>query len=166
MLGPSSIDYDTMIHGKCVWDELCKFSLEKMLKMGKTDFGIVFNLDDHDEPGSHWVSMYIDTHNSVIYYYDSALNEIPPEVIRFKDNVIDQGKKLTKPISFQFLHNKKRHQKSNTECGMYSLFFITTFLTGETKIKQNMTIQDKIHLFSKTRVPDKYVEQYRNIYFN
>jgi len=169
LLGPSSIDYDTKLPekgGKCVWEELCKFSLQKMLEKGKTDFGIVFNLDEHDEPGSHWVSMYVDTKNAIIYYYDSALNEIPNEIMRLKDDIIRQGKTLQSPITFKFIHNKKRHQASNTECGMYSLFFIITFLTGQTDFKKNMTIKEKLNLFSKRHIPDKYVEQYRTIYFN
>ena len=33
--------------------------------------GIVFNLDPHDKPGSHWVSMYVDLNNGGIYYFDS-----------------------------------------------------------------------------------------------
>ena len=130
LLGPSTIDYYVKppeYEGQCVNEDLCKFSLKKMLDKGKTDFGIVFNLDKHDEPGSHWVSMYVDTKNSLIYYYDSAKNNIPKEVLKLKEEITKQGKLLPKPISFRFLHSKKQHQKSNTECGMYSLFFIITF---------------------------------------
>jgi len=32
-LGPSPIDYDThMLHGECVWEELCHFNLNKQIK--------------------------------------------------------------------------------------------------------------------------------------
>jgi Ulp1 protease family, C-terminal catalytic domain len=169
LLGPTTIDYyvrSDMTGGKCVCEDLCNFSLKKMLAKGKTDFGIIFNLDKHDEPGSHWVSMYVDTKNSLIYYYDSAKNKIPKEVLKFKNELIKQGKALKPPISFRFMKNKKQHQKSNTECGMYSLFFIITFLTGNTEFKKNMTIDEKIQLFQKASIPDKYVEKYRTIYFN
>ena len=33
--------------------------------------GIVFNLDKHDQEGSHWVSMFIDLKRDGIYYFDS-----------------------------------------------------------------------------------------------
>jgi hypothetical protein len=166
LIGPTPIDYDTIVNDKCVWNELCKLSLQKWIDNGKTDFGIVFNLDDHDESGSHWVSMYVSTKDKLIFYYDSAANPIPDEIIRLKNEIIDQGKRLTNPIKFKFLYNRNTHQRSNTECGMYSLFFIITFLTGKTEFDPSMTLKDKIELFMKKRIPDKYVEKYRNIYFN
>jgi len=169
LIGPTTIDYYVRPRGsggKCVCEDLCKFSLAKMLARGKTDFGIIFNLDKHDEPGSHWVSMYVDTKNALIYYYDSAKNKTPKEVLKLKDDLIKQGKALQKPIDFRFMQNKKQHQKSNTECGMYSLFFIITFLTGNTEFKKKMTTDEKINLFQKGSIPDKYVEKYRTVYFN
>ena len=39
---------------------LCKFDLKEHLSKGEDKIGVVFNTDDHDEPGEHWVSMYID----------------------------------------------------------------------------------------------------------
>ena len=32
---------------------------------GKHKIGSVFNLDDHDEPGSHWVSLYMELNHVV-----------------------------------------------------------------------------------------------------
>lgn len=181
LLGPSSIDYDTKINkkGKCVWDDLCRLSLQDLIDHNKNKLGIVFNLDKHDEPGSHWVSIFVDLDNSIIFYYDSALNPIPKEIHRLKNEIIKQGKSLSKPILFKFINNKHQHQKSNTECGMYSLFFIITFLTSS--IDQNsddnnsielnenlkqLSIKSKIELFTNKRIPDEYVSKYRTIYFN
>lgn len=169
LLGPSSIDYDTRLPeegDKCVWDELCHLSLAKLKKKGKTKLGISFNLDKHDDPGSHWVSMFVDLDNALIYYYDSALNPVPSEINRLKEEIQNQGSMLNPPINFQYIKNTKDHQKTNTECGMYSLFFIITFLTGETDFNKNMTIKQKIKLFSNKNIPDKYVQKYRKIYFN
>ena len=47
-------------NGKCVWEELCKFELEKQIEKGKNKIGIIFNLDKHYQSGSHWVSLFID----------------------------------------------------------------------------------------------------------
>ena len=61
-IGPSPIDYDKHVsYGECVWEELCEFSLNKQIKEGKTKIGIIFNLDPHHKPGSHWVAMFINT---------------------------------------------------------------------------------------------------------
>ena len=70
--GPTSIDFDSRLPqkgGKCVEEDLCSFSLKYWMKNGKTKFGIVFNLDKHDEPGSHWVSLFIDTTNKFLFYF-------------------------------------------------------------------------------------------------
>jgi hypothetical protein len=169
LLGPSPIDYDAKDetnNGRCVWEDLCSISIADLHKKGKTNLGIVFNLDTHTEPGSHWTSMFVDMKNAYIYYYDSALYPVPKEVTRLKNEIIEQGKLMNPPILFKFKRNTHTHQKSSSECGMYSLFFIITFLTGETEFMKNMTIEQKLDLFCKNRIPDKYVEKYRTIYFN
>jgi hypothetical protein len=167
LFGPSAIDYDTILSdGKCVWEDLCKFSLQSLINRGKTKFGISFNLDKHHQPGSHWVSLFVDVKHALIFFYDSALNPMPSHIDRLKNDIIKQGKELTKPIQFKFIQNTHAHQRSNTECGMYSLFFIITFLTGKTEFKKNMTMVDKCKLFTKRTIPDKYVPKFRDLYFN
>lgn len=193
LLGPSSIDYDTKLpeeNGKCVWEDLCRLSLDDLRKHGKTKLGIVFNLDTHDKPGSHWVSMFVDLTHAIIFYYDSALNPTPPEIIRLKDEIVKQGLGLSPPIRFKFIKNRHSHQRTNTECGMYSLFFHITMLTGEIgnpietfkPIRKNggefeqmtnnggerskLTINDRLGLFNDRAIPDQYVQGLRDKYFN
>lgn len=161
---PSPIDFDTRIHGSCVSRELCTFSLSTFLKNNITKIGIVFNLDKHTGKGTHWVSMFIDIKDQFIFYFDSNGSEIPPEIIILKNRIIEQGKLYN--IHFRFFNNVNIvHQQGNTECGMYSLFFIITMLTGNIENKRNMTMQQKINFFRKKRIPDKYVEKYRKIFF-
>jgi len=169
LLGPSSIDYDNKpaeLGGQCVWPDLCRLSMKDLLHRGKTHWGISFNLDTYSEPGSHWISMFVDHPSAVIFYYDSALNPTPKEVKRLHKEIRKQGAMLDNPVKFKCYKNRHVHQKTTTECGMYSLFFIITFLTGQTASKQNMTIQDKIDLFSKETVPDSFVKELRTMYFN
>ncbi len=182
LLGPSSIDYDTKLpeeNGKCVWQELCRLSLQDLYNHGKRKLGIVFNLDKHNQPGSHWVSMFVDFDHAIIFYYDSANNATPTEVTRLKNEITKQGAEMTPTISFKYIKNTHSHQRSNTECGMYSLFFIITMLTGKTdkspdqfqKLKRNggtpeLAMNDRIGLFTKHIIPDKDVEKYRHVYFN
>ena len=54
------MDFDLKNGNKCVVNSLCKFNLEEHLNSGIDKIGIVFNTDDHDEPGEHWVAMYVD----------------------------------------------------------------------------------------------------------
>tara|TARA_B100000035_G_scaffold312685_1_gene324710 strand:+ start:6539 stop:7429 length:891 start_codon:yes stop_codon:yes gene_type:complete len=163
-IGPTPIDFDNQPYNndKCVWQELCDFSIANLKKQGKNKIGIIFNLDKHDQPGSHWVSMFIDLTEKYIYYMDSALNTIPSEINLLINKIKNQDKSGKK---FKFYANTIEHQMGNNECGMYSLFFIITMLTGKVKNKNLDTLRKKINFFNK-RIPDKYVFNYRNIYFN
>ena len=157
-IGPSPIDYDThMLNGECVWEELCHFNLSKHLSKGYNKIGVIFNTDPHNKGGEHWISLFINVKNKIIFFFDSVGDPIPNRIKKFVDNVIEQGKKLKKPINFEFDQNHPvEHQKGNTECGMYSLYFIIHML--ENKISSNYL---KTH-----KLDDKYVEKFRKIYFN
>ena len=155
-IGPSPIDYDTQVmYGECVWDELCKFDLKEQIKKGKTKIGIIFNLDPHYKGGSHWVSLFMNIKKGTIFYFDSAGDDIPKQITKFVNNVIDQGKK--NDIFFVFDKNYPvEHQYGNTECGVYSLYFIVHML------------EDKItgHYLKTHILKDSYIEKFRDIYFN
>lgn len=182
-IGPTTIDFDTRLpesDGKCVLEDLCQFSLEKFISSKKTKIGIVFNLDKHDQSGSHWVSLYIDIKHKFMFFFDSADNGIPSEIWIDPDNVdsskplplvnriMSQGLKLSKPIRFTFYNNVGvTHQHGNTECGMYSLFFIITMLTGKTPFTKGiLSMKKRRDLFLKSKIPDSVVFQYRKLYFN
>lgn len=168
--GPTPIDFDSRPKddtGKCVWEELCTFQLDNYLEKGKTKLGMVFNLDKHDEQGSHWVSLFVDLEERFLFYLDSAGNRIPKEIRALVKRIQRQGMSLSPPLKLKFYENYPlEHQLGNTECGMYSLYFIITMLTGETEGRTFRTAREKIEFFKKKRVPDKYVSKYRKIYFN
>jgi len=170
VIGPTPIDFDTRpkeMDGKCVWQELCDFHLDQYLKSGKKKLGIVFNLDKHDRGGSHWVSMFIDLDDKYAFYMDSAGNEIPKEIDAFLKRVVQQGLAMHPPIRLHFYENcPMEHQMGTTECGMYSLYFLITMLTGETEGKVFKNYLEKIRFFKDKRIPDKFMKRYRRIYFN
>uniref|UniRef100_A0A6C0I0Q3 Ubiquitin-like protease family profile domain-containing protein n=1 Tax=viral metagenome TaxID=1070528 RepID=A0A6C0I0Q3_9ZZZZ len=168
-ISPSSIDFDSKRTGtnSCVSEDLCKFSLKNWMKKGKKRFGIVFNLDKHTGPGSHWVTLFVDTVNRFMFYFDSAGDGIPEEVKKLMDRIENQGKEMN--ITFKRYDNEEHdHQKGNTECGMYSLFFIITMLTGKIPSAPDhvMSIDERIGLFLKKKIDDKVVFDYRDLYFN
>jgi hypothetical protein len=157
-IGPSPIDYDThKLYNECVWEELCHFDLSKHIKKGHTKIGVIFNLDPHYKSGSHWVSLFINIKKKTIFYFDSAGDKIPAQIKKFVNTVIKQGKQLSPPINFKFDQNYPvEHQYGNTECGIYSIFFITHML------------EDKItgHYLKTHILKDKYIEQFRHIFYN
>jgi hypothetical protein len=153
-LGPVPIDFDTRIQNKCVADEMCQFSIDNEKKNNKTDVAIVFNLDKHNEPGSHWTSLYIDLVHETFYYFDSAKNNTPPEVTAFCKRVAPR---------FAFFKNTITHQRGNTECGMYSLYFIIEMLSSPPARRRAFFARRFNN--SARRINDKVVEKFRSVYF-
>ena len=181
LLGPSAIDYDVKLPeegNKCLWEELCRLSLEEVLQHVKTKLGVIFNLDKHDGPGTHWVSMFIDLDENTIVYYDSAANPEPREVTRLKNEVTTQAKRLHPPKKMKQIQNTIAHQSSNTECGMFCLFFIITSLTRKldpvvnAKLKHPQGKGNKLdnatilRIFTKPGIDDDIMMAYREVYFN
>jgi hypothetical protein len=82
------------------------------------------------------------------------------------DKIVMQGNSLDKSLTFH-KNYPTEHQYKNTECGMYSLFFVITMLTEKTEVngEKDLTLEQKINLFMKEKIPDEYVFQYRDIYF-
>jgi hypothetical protein len=155
-LGPSPIDFDKKVSKyTCVWDALCKFSVADYLKHNKNKIGFIFNTDPHTKGGKHWISMFLNLKKGEIFFFDSVGNTAPKQIKTFVKRVIKQGKKLG--ITFKYDENYPvEHQYGDTECGIYSLFFIVHML------------QDRINKeYLKTHIiKDKDMETFREKYFN
>ena len=156
-IGTSFIDWNYKKDNKCITNELCNFKLQNKINNNKYKIAVIFNLDPHYKGGSHWVSLFINIKKGIIFYFDSAGDIIPDEIYNFVNCIIEQGKKLTPPIIFNFDQNYPlEHQYGDTECGVYSLYFIL-----------NMLKDKKSPYFFKTHpITDKEIEKYRKIYFN
>jgi hypothetical protein len=136
-IGPVPIDFDSPDGewGRCIVDELCKLNVKKMEAAGTRQIGIIFNLDKHDEPGSHWVCAFIDIAKSAAYYFDSYGYEPPEEVVRLFERLRNQGIQHT-------YYNDVRHQRKGSECGMYCLYTIISLLLGRTFYQVSTQIVD------------------------
>ena len=147
-LGAVPIDFnelDYLPFKKMNFDDLVKKNIKRI--------GIIFNLDEHDKPGSHWVSLFLDFTKGQIYFSDSYAT--PPEK-RIRE-FIRRGKEYMEKyvnVKPDVRFNKTQHQKGNSECGVYSINFILRLLKGKTFE----------HLTSK-RLTDDQVNKCRNIYF-
>lgn len=157
-LGPSPIDYDYKTsYNQCVWNDLCKFKLSNYKNKNIHKIGVIFNTDPHTRNGAHWISVFIDTKKNVIYFFDSVGRKAPVQVKKFIDGVIEDSKTLGKEMMYDELYNHKmEHQFEDTECGMYSLYFIINMLTKKKRWEH----------FCKNKITDKAVSKFRNIYFN
>ena len=138
-------------------------NFKELEENGKTKIGIVFNLDTHDQTGSHWVALYADLKKNQIYFFDSFASAPGKRIKKFISRIAkylyerDFGKKLKlKKILNHLKKNKKyeasslrnmdlqynqiQHQFGNSECGVYSINFILRLVEGETfeNITQNI----------------------------
>lgn len=147
-LGAVPVDFDDLLPLG-----IADLDYEKLKKEGKTKLGIIFNLDEHYKPGSHWVASYVDLSDNKVYYFDSY--GLPPEqrIRKFlrRCNKACGGNEDDKDIK----HNKIRHQQEGSECGVYSINFILRLLKGSSfeDITNNIT-------------SDKNVNKCRKVYFS
>lgn len=137
---------------KCLNEEMCKINLKHEYDEGFRGLGFVFNLDPHFKSGSHWVGMYINLKSlqiPEIYYFDSYGMRIPRLIARLMKSFKFQNKKT------RLMWNSRRFQFSDTECGMYSIYFLIAMLSGISFKK-----------FCHTAVPDSEMYALRKILFS
>jgi hypothetical protein len=155
-MGAVPIDFNKRItdSGQCVSNNMCNFNIRKLKKQGKTKIGIVFNLDEHNKSGSHWIAMYLDLSRRDLGYWDSYAYQPPQEVKDFIERVQNQARKYWK-CQFREYINTTRHQYKNSECGMYCINFIVQLLEGQSynDVFQNI-------------IKDDDMNSYRANYFN
>lgn len=104
-------------------------------RLGKTKLGVIYNLDRHDEPGSHWVATYFDFKKGNIIYFDSVGLPPPKLILDFLHKMKKSCEKyyrdtlgINKDVDIYI--NETRFQFGNSECGIFSMYFIISNLKG------------------------------------
>lgn len=156
--GALPMDFHLKNGSECVTGDLCNINLEDHINNNINKIGSVFNLDNHNEPGSHWVSLYMELkpccrEKPSIYYFDSFAENPTDEIKSLVDNISEQYKSLTNN-DIDFLYNDIKHQKRNTECGIYCIHFITSMLQGY-----------DFDNYIKEIKKDDYMNKYRDFYY-
>jgi hypothetical protein len=162
---------------------IADIDFKELQNNGKTELGMVINLDEHYKSGSHWVGLYINLDKNQIYYFDSTGSNPGSRIKKFITRVVKYmyKKKYNENINinqlingiknnknnkyfnniknFDIRYNNIQHQFENSECGVYSINFIERLIMGESfnKIIHNVIKDDKINLRRK--------EFFRNINF-
>ena len=138
-LGAVPIDFKKIIK------EFSNFQLKNIIHK---KIGIIFNLDPHDKPGTHWVSLFIDLNENTICFFDSVGNKPHSEIKKFIRN-------LSKQKKFTIIINDNEHQLGNNECGVYALYFLISRLNGKS-----------CNYINKKIIRDSEMSKNRLIYFN
>jgi hypothetical protein len=147
-LGTVPMDFDDL-------DEKHKLSsidYQQLINKDKYRFGTIFNLDYHNQAGSHWVALYSDVRNGNIIFFDSYGEEPTQRIHKLMNTLGNVCKK--NQVNPNIDWNKVRHQYKNSECGVYSINFIARSLAGQT-----------LEGISKERIDDDAVNMCRKVYF-
>ena len=205
-----------------------------LINQGINRIGFIFNLDRHNQSGSHWVALYCDLIRKQIYFFDSygtnpfrdlkynniailmarianylnksldenflnIINNIKDNYIIERSNILAYSDNNIENFDSFYKNNKKiinnsgyfnkdnmlnninnfdikfaniRHQFENSECGVYSIYFILNMLLDpnnfyklfyDKNIDINETTNNKNH---PKRIYDNQVNQCRDEYFN
>ena len=154
-MGTVPIDFDQVIEEYKNMD-LCRLSRQRSQeggkggRKGKKRYGFVFNLDPHDQKGSHWVSMFmnLDQSEPFIGFFDSYGQPPPPQIEQLIDRLRQQAKDCL-GIRLRYKCNTVQHQHQGTECGVYSLYFIYQCLRGYSfeQITETIIVDDAVNRF-------------------
>lgn len=136
---------------KCLYKETCEINLKNEYAKGIRGIALIFNLDPHFKDGSHWVALYINLKNikkPFIGYFDSYGYDVPPLIGRLM-------RSFTLQISTCELgYNARQFQFGDSECGMFSMYFIICMLCGI-----------PFENFCKDSVNDKFMLDLRKVLF-
>lgn len=136
---------------KCLYKETCDLNLKNEYNNGTRGIGMIFNLDPHFKGGSHWVALYINLNNikkPFVGYFDSYGYKVPPLIARLMRSFKLQID------TCQLGYNARKFQYGDSECGMFSMYFIVCMMCGIS-----------FKSFCKDSVNDDYMLQLRKILF-
>jgi len=146
---------------------------DELEKSGKHKIGMVINLDEHYKSGSHWVGLYTDLDKNQIYFFDSVGIKPRKRIKKFVNRITKYLylKKYNKELDinhivqhgsaskyiytllnhFDIRYNHIQHQFKDSECGVYSIHFITRLVSGESfdSIIHNVIKDDVMNSFRK-----------------
>jgi len=128
--------------------KLANFNWESAKKTGVNYIACALNTDWTYGKGEHWVSFFVDFPGKTVEYFDSAGQTPHSEFIQLLVDVASKLEFKDECITTVV------HQTENTECGMYTLFYILSRLHGIPFKK-----------FRGRRIPDDVMVAFRKFVF-
>lgn len=139
--------------------ELARLNWQEEYAKGFRTFGTIINTDKYSGSGKHWFAIFgdflDDSPEFTIEYFNSSGEKPVDEIIAWMAKMRatlhffdEQGneKKITDVIA-----STRTHQFSNTECGVYSLYYIISRLDGVpvSYFQNNIISDDTMYEFRK-----------------
>jgi len=120
-------------------------------------FGCIINTDVSTGPGQHWMAIFVDmgTDPCTVEFFNSTGEKAQAVIQRWQHKQKeDIETNLKKKAIVVDATKGMEHQKQNSECGVYSLYYIRLRLEGK-----------PIEYFSNDRIPDKHMNEFRTFLF-
>ena len=148
--------------GRCLYSQICSLDVKKYINKKISHLGLITNLDKHNQGGSHWTSTFIiiDPLNKCYgaHYYDSNAIAIPAYIKKFIFHIKKRLLVIYPKSDFKITYNTTRHQRKNTECGMFSMTHQIRWLNSILKYKKlNLPDPYKDETFLKHITNDKNI---------
>ena len=114
----------------------------------------MFNTDTSDGPGEHWIAAFCDIRPELEYprmtYFDSYAHKPEPQIVELMTRWQGQWDVVSGQQPMRLSYNTVQHQKKDTECGMYCLYFHWACL---------------MNLPMDKPIPDDVMNAFRNLLF-
>ena len=123
----------------------------------------VINSDTYQGPGKHWMALFADARDDerwTVEFFNSSGNAPAPEWVSWMERTKLEmemiSERFRKYVDVDVVRvSSIRQQKSRTECGVYSLFYIWSRLNGvpyeyfrENRISDELMFEFRQHLFA------------------
>jgi hypothetical protein len=133
-------------------DTLFTINMADLRTKGVTMAACIINSDKYTGNGKHWMALLVDLKSKTIEFFNSGGN--PPHVA-WVDWMVKTRNELGDDYELIKV-STIRHQKSKTECGVYSLFYVWSRLNGipakffiDNPIGDEHMFHFRQHLFSR-----------------
>jgi hypothetical protein len=121
----------------------------------KKVYGIVVNTDITGGSGIHWFALLVDIRKEpwTIEYFNSSGNKPQYPINKWMNNI---KRSLCRSSNCKIIlaNDGFQHQKGNTECGLYSMYYIWSRLSGIPCSE-----------FARVRIPDEKMTRFRKQLF-
>jgi hypothetical protein len=149
-------------------NDLIKFDPQTLRAKGKTCFACVLNTDVHTGRGKHWVALFCDLRRSpgTLEFFNSANRSPPKNVSQFFDKLAARlGEVYQKEVKYFETAGSIEHQKGNSECGLYALYYIWNRLSESLPLEMSNSEGKAARFVLKSRINDSTAYSFRQKVF-
>ena len=135
---------------------------DKHMQINQYKFGMVINSDKHNQGGSHWKMLYFDIKYGLIIYIDSGGSKPEKEIQDFVKYISEYLKSKNIPVRYYI--NDYQFQHGDTECGVFSMYFLNRIL--EMSVSDPTYQNNPLKILQQEKITDEQVQKWRNVFFS